>query len=49
MGVTRIRRVRAGKKKDMERALKWIIYPPVVATALAVKAIKPNNKNTKKK
>ncbi len=34
MGITRIRRVKAHKKKEIERAVKWIVYPPAIATAL---------------
>jgi hypothetical protein len=47
MGVTRMRRVRAAKKKETERALKWILLPPTVAGALLLgvgKKKKPRRK-----
>ena len=48
MGKTRMQRVKAYKRKQLEKVMKCIIYPPVIATALAVKAIKsrPENKTS---
>ena len=34
MGVTRARAVKRHKKKELEKTLKWIVYPPVIAGAL---------------
>lgn len=34
MGVTRVRRVQARKKKDLETALKFIVAPPVIVGTL---------------
>lgn len=30
----RINRVKAHKKKEIEIAVKWIVFPPAIATAL---------------
>ena len=34
MGISRVRAVQRYKKKELEKTLKWIVYPPVVAGAL---------------
>ncbi len=34
MGISRVRAVQRNKKKELEKTLKWIIYPPVIAGAL---------------
>ena len=34
MGISIVRAVQRHKKKELEKTLKWIIYPPVIAGAL---------------
>ena len=47
MGISRVRAVQRHKKKELEKTLKWIVYPPVVAGALLFG--KPPKKRRKKK
>ena len=47
MGISRVRAVQRHKKKELEKTLKWIIYPPVIAGALLFG--KPTKKRRKKK
>ena len=47
MGISRVRAVQRHKKKELEKTLKWIVYPPVVAGALLF--CKPTKKRRKKK
>lgn len=48
MGVYRARACQRRRRKDVERALKWIIYPPAIATALVVQAVKSSAANSAK-
>ena len=48
MGKTRMQRVQAYKKRQWEKVLKCIIYPPAIATALVVQAAKNSQKSNKK-
>ena len=47
MGISRVRAVQRHKKKELEKTLKWIVYPPVIAGALLFG--KPTKKRRKKK
>ena len=47
MGISRMRAVQRHKKKEFEKTLKWIVYPPVIAGALLFG--KPAKKSRKKK
>ena len=47
MGISIVRAVQRHKKKELEKTLKWIVYPPVVAGALLFG--KPTKKRRKKK
>ena len=47
MGISRARAVQRYKKKELEKTLKWIVYPPVIAGALLFG--KPTKKRRKKK
>ena len=47
MGLSRVRAVQRHKKKELEKTLKWIVYPPAIAGALLFG--QPNKKRRKKK
>ena len=47
MGISRVRAVQRHKKKELEKTLKWIVYPPAIAGALQFG--QPNKKRRKKK
>lgn len=49
MGVSRVRSVRRRKKKDVEKALKWIVYPPVILGAVLFRSNKNNRKKRSKR
>lgn len=48
MGVSRTREVKRRKKKELEKTLRWVVYPPTVAGALLFRAVKKNNRRKKK-
>lgn len=49
MGVSRARAVRRHKEKELEKTLKLILYPPVVAGVLLFGTPKKKNRRRKKK
>ena len=46
MGISRVKAVQRHKKKELEKTLKWIVYPPAIAGALL---FSPPKKRRKKK
>ena len=48
MGVTRMKAVQRHKKKELEKALKMIVYPPTVVGALLFGVPKKKNRRRKK-
>lgn len=48
MGVTRMRNVRRRKKKDIEKTLKLILYPPVVVGSLLFGSVKRKRRGKRK-
>ena len=48
MGVSRARAVKRHKKKELEKTLKWIVYPPAIATALLLGVGKKKKQKNKK-
>lgn len=47
MGITRVRAVKRYKKKELEKALRWVVAPPVIAGALLFGV--PKKKRRRKK
>ena len=47
MGISRVRAVQRYKKKQLEKTLKLILYPPIIVGALLLG--KPTKKRRKKK
>ncbi len=47
MGISRVRAVQRHKKKELEKTLKWIVYPSAIAGALLFG--KPNKNEEKRK
>ena len=48
MGISRKRAVERHKRKELEKTLKWIVAPPVIAGALLF-GVKKKKKRKKKK
>lgn len=48
MGVTRAKAVKRHKKKELTKALKWVVGPPVIAGALLFGTCKKKRRRKKK-
>ena len=49
MGITRVRAVRRHKKKELEKTLKLILFPPVAAGVLLFGTQKKKSNRSKRK